>query len=85
MQFRLFGVDAPELHDTRADIQALAFKARDRLTELIGNKDVTLTIRAKDKYFRLDAAVHVDAIDVAAVMESEGLVKPYSGEGPKPW
>lgn len=86
MSIRLNGVDAPEIHDHREDIALVAHKAKTRLEQLILGKFVNLTVRSKDKYFRLDASVCVeDSEDVAIILEREGLVKPYNGQGKKPW
>ncbi len=83
---RLFGVDAPELRDPRPAVRAQAVKAHQRLVQLLETATVTLVLMARDKYFRLDAQVQLpDGREVTAVMLTEGLVKPYSGHGPKPW
>lgn len=81
---RLFGFDAPEIHDTRPSIRAIADKARLRMVELCKN-GVTLVDLRRDKYFRLLASLHVGPVDLASVLKNEGLVRPYTGEGAKPW
>jgi micrococcal nuclease len=83
---RLHGVDAPELHDARPDVRALAQKARDRLVQLLAAGGVVLTSLRRDKYFRLLCSVGATAVaDVGTDLIRDGLARPYTGHGPKPW
>lgn len=79
---RLYGIDAPELHDEKR--KALALKAKDRLTELVG-ETVELRNLRRDKFFRILSDVYSDGKNLSEVMLQEGLVLPYSGVGKKPW
>jgi micrococcal nuclease len=80
------GVDAPELHDARPDVRALAQKARDRLVQLLAAGGVVLTSLRRDKYFRLLCSVGATAVaDVGTDLIRDGLARPYTGHGPKPW
>lgn len=83
---RLRGYDAPELRDKRPTEKALAIKAKARLNELLGpGHRIELRNASRDKYYRLDADVISDGQDVGQLMATEGLLKPYTGVGPKPW
>lgn len=84
IEVRLYGYDAPEIHDKRPAILAQAIKARARMTELC-KAGVVLTDLMRDKYFRLLANIEANGQDVGQQLAREGLVKPYTGEGPKPW
>lgn len=84
IEVRLYGFDAPEIHDTRPAILATAQKAKARMAELCA-AGVTLTDIMRDKYFRLLANIEAGGQDVGQQLAREGLVKPYTGEGPKPW
>jgi endonuclease YncB( thermonuclease family) len=82
--FRLFGYDAPELGDVRPEIAKVALAARDRLTQLLAGK-CTFRLRCLDKYPRIDADFVSHGADVGQVLLTEGLVRVYTGIGPKPW
>jgi endonuclease YncB( thermonuclease family) len=47
-------------------------------------KAVRLERMQRDKYFRIDAVVLVDGVDLGALLLSEGLAKPWNGQGPRP-
>lgn len=80
---RLNGYDAPELTSVKhAD---LAKKAVERMTELTATQRLRLVNLRRDKYFRLNAGIQCEGIDIAAKLVAEGLIKPYTGRGPKPW
>lgn len=82
---RLNGYDAPELHDDREEMKKLAERAHWRLTELALGEHVVLTTVWKDKFFRLLADIELEGKDLGESLLNEGLVREYSGEGPKPW
>lgn len=84
IEVRLFGWDAPELDDPRPDIATPAQKARQRLVELAADLKKLSDLR-HDKFFRLDADFKTSTGDVGIILSSEGLLRPYSGQGPKPW
>jgi endonuclease YncB( thermonuclease family) len=90
IQFRLAGIDAPELRDVRPAIQSVAILARDWVAAHLRPGDtVTLRKVRRDKYFRalgdIEAVVDGDARDVASELLRRDLARPYSGRGPKPW
>lgn len=80
---RLNGYDAPELRSkTHGD---LARKAKERMIELTATRRVMLTSLRRDKYFRINAGIVCEGVDIATTLAAEGLIKPYTGQGPKPW
>jgi len=86
MPVRIYGIDTPELNDKRPDIKRLAALAKARVMALTNKEHkVELKIVGRDKYFRLDGIVFSDGVSIADTLQAEGLAKPYSGEGPKPW
>lgn len=87
IEVRLFGYDAPELKDPRPDMAGLAGSARDYVAgSLPAGTLVTLKNLRRDKYFRLLAGIHfADGSSLADRLYILGLVRPYTGRGPKPW
>lgn len=78
---RIIGMDAPEMHGRCPRETALARRARDRLAELLAD-GVTIIRRGRDRYGRGLAIVQDGrGRDVAQVMISEGLARPYTGRG----
>ena len=67
---RLSGIDTPEINSPDSCNRALARQARDYLTQRL--------------YFRLDAIVYVDGINLNQEMVAKGYAKTYTGEGPRP-
>lgn len=83
---RLYGIDTPELHDKRVEIRALANRAKDSLSKKLQKaKKVTITNIRRDKYFRIDAIVIADGINLNAAMLDSKLAKPYDGGKKLPW
>lgn len=83
IEVRMAHYDAPELRDPVNG--ALAKKATERLTELLSGNQVLLKNLRRDKFFRLLADYYVDEQNLAVKLSRDGLVRPYEGEGPKPW
>ena len=81
-RFRLSRIDAPETYGVKkdSDEQAAGTLAKERLTELILDKDVVIkTDRDRgDKYGRYLVEVIVDGTNVNDLLLEEGLVKVYS-------
>jgi endonuclease YncB( thermonuclease family) len=81
---RLAGVDAPELGSGNP----VADQAKTRVQALLP-QGATVRIASVhwDKYAqRVDALVTLpDGSDLATTLLNEGLVRHYSGSGPKPW
>ena len=87
IEVRLQGYDGPELLDPRPEIRAISQRGLARVKQLIPKgTSPTFTHLKRDKYFRINAVwILKDGTNVGALLESEGLVRPYSGRGPKPW
>lgn len=86
MPIRLNGIDTPELNDKRPEIRQLARTAKFKLQEMTAAPHkIELRIIGRDKYFRLDAELFSDGVSVAETLKAEGLARPYTGTGPKPW
>lgn len=78
---RIMGLDAPEMHGRCAAEIRLARRAKDRLGELLaGGADIAR--HGRDRYGRTLAVVRdARGRDVAHVLISEGLARPYNGRG----
>jgi micrococcal nuclease len=85
VEVRLYGVDAPELEDPRPEVAEVASRAKERVVQLVSAGPVHLRNLRRDKYFRLLPDVLAGGVNVAAVLLAEGLARPYTGRGPKPW
>jgi endonuclease YncB( thermonuclease family) len=83
---RLDGIDTPEMNDKRPEIKILAQKAKLVLkTSLANAKRITITDIKRDKYFRLDATVIADGVNLNELMIKLELAKPYDGGKKSPW
>ncbi|SCZ23815.1 thermonuclease family protein [Afifella marina] len=82
---RILGIDAPEMHGRCELENRLARVARERLRELLGSGQLVLDRRGCDRYERTLARVSVGGHDIAEVMISEGLARPYSGGRRRSW
>lgn len=82
-KLRLYGINTPELRGERS-VEGIA--ARDRVRELILNRDVIIeTVHDRtEKYGRWLATVWVENKNVNLQLVLEGLAKPYMGVGEKP-
>lgn len=81
---RILGIDTPELRTKNAEEKAKALISKNKLVEIISkSKKVELRNVSRDKYFRLDADVFADGVNVGQMMLDLGLAKPYDG-GTKP-
>lgn len=86
LRVRLRDLDAPELKGQCADEIAAAQRARAELMALVRQgKSVTLQRVQRDTYFRLDATLIIDGVDVNARLLAQGLVRPYHGAKRQPW
>lgn len=68
---RLMGIDAPE------KAQAFGQKAKQSLSDLVFDRDVTVTWFKKDRYGRTVGQVHVDDTDVCLEQIKRGLAWHY--------
>ncbi|MER2511513.1 MAG: thermonuclease family protein [Nitrosomonas ureae] len=83
---RIIGIDAPELRGKCEEEKSGAMDSKAYLTNLLlSAKDVELRNVHRDKYFRINAAVFADGVDVGTDMISKGLARPYSGGKRSGW
>ena len=83
---RLSGIDTPEMTDKRPEVKALAIKAREVLKQILHKaKKIELTELKRDKYFRIDATVIADGVNVQDTLQNLELAKPYDGGKKLPW
>ena len=83
---RIRGIDTPEKNDEREEIRAIAYQAKQELTDLLLNgEQVVLYNLGRDKYFRLLASVRVGELDVADYLIEKKLAKPYNGGKKNVW
>lgn len=81
---RIIEIDTPEIRGSGPREKAWAYAARDRVRELIGDKEIDLEIKGQDKYGRLLTKVRLqDGGDLGDLLVTEGLAVPYSGSGEK--
>ena len=75
--FRMYGINAPEI---RGATKAKATQSRDRLRELILNKDVVIVSYRdrQEKFGRYLADVYVGGVMVNALMVKENLATAYT-------
>ena len=86
MPIRINGIDTPELNDKRPEIRQMARIAREELKQMTSaSHKVEMRIIGRDKYFRLDAELYSDGISIAESLTKQGLARPYTGQGAKPW
>jgi len=83
---RIYGIDTPEMKDKRPHIKVLAKQAKE-LTKYYLNHAKVVELRniRRGKYFRIVADVYVDGINLAEVLISKGLAKPYYGGTKEKW
>lgn len=75
---RLSRVDTPELRGTDAVTKELAYKAKDRVANILSNATSIFIITEKDKtgkYGRYIAEVEVDGVNLSDLLLEEGLAE----------
>jgi micrococcal nuclease len=85
---RLNGIDTPELKGKCEDEREAAKNAKDTLSELILNKQVTLKNVDTEKYGRILADVYIGDVHVNKWLIDEKFALPYDGGAkaqPKSW
>jgi micrococcal nuclease len=78
---RFSGIDAPEIHGKCEKENSLALLARDFLRMQLVGASVLLVDVARDKYFRIDATVFANGVNLNQLLVQEGYAVPYSGSG----
>ena len=86
-RIRILGLDAPELHQPKCRSELrLAIRALDRLEQLLAGGKVEIIRGGRpDKYGRTLAVIRAGGVDVARILVSEGLARPYHGERRNGW
>lgn len=83
---RVFGIDTPEMRDSRPEIRVLAVRARNFVRALLSAASVVeLRHVMRDKYFRLLGEVWADGVSLGQMLLSLGLARPYDGGTKLPW
>jgi len=83
---RLSHIDTPEMTDQRPEVKTLAIKAREVLKQILHDaKKIELTELKRDKYFRINAIVIADGVNVQTTLINLELAKPYDGGKKSPW
>lgn len=85
MPIRLKDYDTPEISGRCIQERLLALEAKRQVSEWVDGRWVILKGLGRDKYFRIDAAVVVDGLDVGAALAKAGLARPYSGATKPDW
>ena len=81
---RLSGIDAPEIAGRCQLEKDLAMEARDfLLARLKAAKSIVLQNVFRDKFFRIEATVLADGLNLNQLMVSQGYAVLYSGNGPR--
>ena len=80
---RLSGIDAPEIAGKCAKEKLLAAEAREFLRGKMANAKLVLQNVFRDKYFRIEATVLANDINLNQLMVSQGYAVLYSGSGPR--
>jgi endonuclease YncB( thermonuclease family) len=80
ISIRINGIDTPEIKGHCEREARLAREARAIVAGMLsGAKRIVLVDVGRDKYFRIDATVMVDGVDVGAELIRRGLAVPYDG------
>jgi len=82
---RLNGIDTPEIKSKNENEKILAKKARDSLSQLIMNKNVTLKNVKNEKYGRILSDVYLDDLHVNKWMIDKQFAVEYDGKTKKLW
>lgn len=83
---RIVGIDTPELRSKNMWVREHAYKARDRVRELIMDRRVRMELGGFDKYGRVLVSVRdTEDRDVADLLIQEGLALSYSGGKKADW
>jgi endonuclease YncB( thermonuclease family) len=73
MSYRLWGIDAPESHQTCADGWPAGRIATEYMVNLIHGHAITCEARAKDRYGRTVALCKADGVDIEAAVVRAGM------------
>jgi endonuclease YncB( thermonuclease family) len=86
INIRLNGIDTPELTDKRIEMKQKALLARQFVDDTIRkSRKVEITDLRRDKYFRIDAQVIIDGVNLNQLLLKNGYARPYDGGTKSPW
>ena len=84
-RIRILSIDTPETFRSRCENEyQLGLKAKDRLTELLTNAEVSYTPDGVDRFGRTLATVYAGDLDVGKKLLKEGLAPCHTCPGRKP-
>lgn len=84
IEVRFRGIDAPEMHGKCEKEKAMAFAAKALVVGYLQHgRFIELKKVNRDKYFRLNAHVVVDGINLSDELKRLGYAVEYWGNGPK--
>jgi endonuclease YncB( thermonuclease family) len=81
IRVRFAGIDAPEINGRCAKEKQLAIEARDFVRAQLRNAHVVLKDVARDKYYRIDATVMVNGVNLNQLLIEKGYAVPYVSSG----
>ncbi|MFN4229861.1 thermonuclease family protein [Parvibaculum sp.] len=86
-RIRIIGLDAPEIGSGArcASEASAAIAARNRLSDLLADAEITLRRDGTDRYGRTLAYIYADGRDVAKLLIREKLARPYDGGHREGW
>lgn len=70
---RLWGIDAPEIHQRCPDRWLAGIEASRKMRELVKGHDVTCDNRGYDRYHRMIGLCRADGVDIQAAMVRAGM------------
>jgi len=80
---RLSGIDALEIAGKCAKEKALALVTRDFLRGQLAGARVLLQQVFRDKFFRIEATVIANGVNINQLMVKKGFAALYTGTGPR--
>jgi micrococcal nuclease len=83
---RIRGIDTPELTEKRVRLRELARASKQEVVAILRSaKVVELRNMSRDKYFRIDADVFADDIDLGQHLINKRMAKQYDGNKKIKW
>lgn len=86
LEIRIRGIDTPEIHSDIPKVKWWALKAKEYLAKALQScLTVTFKKPTRDKFFRIDADVYFDDLNIGPEMIRLKFAKPYNGGTKIPW
>jgi len=82
---RVVGIDTPEMTSKDPQVKLLAVAAQKTLANVLSAPKISLTNLRRDKYFRIEATVLVNQVNVADTMIANKVAKKYNGGTRPQW